>query len=93
LAHWVDAQGTMTLAKNVWTYPHYDVTLKQHQTQTFPIKKKWTTRLHASLEDLNSSLTQSVYELSCAKLSKKVAHTGLKGLKQWFPSKGGIYNS
>jgi len=67
--------GPDDLGQNAWTYPHYDVTHKKTKTLTFPI------RLPASLEGLNSSLTQSVGELWLCKVHQKSGACGTKRVK------------
>jgi len=75
--------GPDDLSQDASTYPYYDVTHKKAKTPTFPIfEKVWTTRFPASLEGLNSSLTQlSGMSYDHAKFSKKVVCVGLKGLR------------
>jgi len=69
----------MASSKKNETYPSYDVTHKKTQIQKFPIFKIKTTRLSASLEDLNSSLAQSPGEFWWHKSLKKWHNWDLQG--------------
>jgi len=87
LAHWV-AKGMMTSAKNAWTYPHYDVTLNKTKPKLFQFCKKYKLQdFPASLEGLNSALSQLASELWLCKIQQK---SGTLGTERVNTLRGGV---
>jgi len=69
----------MTLAKNVYTYPHYDVTHRKPKLfQFFNNLNYKTSCIFSVFQQLSSSMGWRVMVVQNS--ARNVAHAGLKGL-------------